>query len=58
MARVHQADDQISAGQVISEFLIDWFKIPFLGNLKLIKSWFGDMELSISNSILGLLSCF
>lgn len=39
------------------QFLIDWCKIPFLGET-VMKSWFGDGELSISHSIWGLLSCF
>lgn len=40
----------------IGQFLIDWVKIPLLGELKLIKPQFGDMGLSTSDSILGLLS--
>lgn len=45
------------------QLLIDWFKIPFLGEAKTvmklsIKSQFGDMGLSGSDSILDLLSCF
>ena len=32
MAGVYQADDLTSAGQVIPEFLIDWFEIPFPGD--------------------------
>ena len=35
MADVYQADDLTSADQVV---LSDWFKIPFLGEPKLIKS--------------------
>lgn len=37
----------------------DRFKIPFLEELKLkVKSCFGDVGLSICDSILDLLSCF
>lgn len=44
---------------LISQFLVDWLKIPFLRELKVyVKSLFNDRELSISDSILSLLSCF
>ena len=52
--RVCQAKHLTSANQAIP----DWFKIPLLGESKLIMSWFGDVGLSISDSILGLLSGF
>ena len=55
MVVVFQAHYLTSADQVI---LTDRLKIPFLGELKLIKSQFGDVRLSISDSILGLLSYF
>ena len=42
---------------------MDWFKIIFLRVVKIavrlgIKSWFADLGLSTSDSILGLLSFF
>lgn len=38
---------------------MDWLKIPFLGEPEtIIKSQLGDLGLSISDCILGLLSCF
>ena len=51
--RVYQADYLV----LIRRFLIR-FKIPFLGEPTLIKSWFGDVGLIISESILSLVSCF
>ena len=53
---VCQADDLTSANKVV---LDGRSKIPFLGEAKsVIKAVFGDVELSISDSILSLLSCF
>ena len=48
MVVVFQAHYLTSADQVI---LTDRLKIPFLGELKLIKSQFDDMWLSISDSV-------
>ena len=59
MAGVYQADYLTSADQVIP----DWFKILLLGEVGTIiklgmKSQFGDVGLSTSGLILGLLSLF
>ena len=56
--RVCQADHLTSA---VRKFQIYWFKITLLGEAEIVvrldmKSWFTDMTLSISDSILGLLS--
>ena len=48
MVVVFQAHYLTSADQVI---LIDGLKIPFLGQLKLIKSQFDDVGLNISDSV-------
>lgn len=52
MIGVHQADDLASAGQEIP----DWSSIPLLGEVETLKSWFSDMGLGISDSVLGLSS--
>lgn len=54
---------QITFLELTRYFHIDWFKIPFLGEaesiIKLgIRSQFGDMGLSTSDSILNLRSLF
>lgn len=36
----------------------DWYKMPFLGEPKLIQPWFDDMGFSIHDSIWGMLPCF
>lgn len=55
MAEVYPADGLTRDDQAIP----DWLKSPFLGEQKLVtKPQFSDMGLSISDCILGLLSCF
>lgn len=45
---------QMTSLGLMSQFLIDWFKIPSLREPQtVIKSWFGDAGVSISHSILG-----
>lgn len=54
MGGVYQAD---FLTMLIRQFLIYWFKIPFLGEAEaIIKSQFGYNGLSMSDSILDLLS--
>ena len=52
-AGVHQADDVSSADQAIP----DWLKVPFMREQELCKFQFGNVGLSISDSILSLLVC-
>ena len=56
MTGLYQADDLTNAHQVSS----DCFKIPLLEEAKIVLRLgvFGDVELNISDSIWGLLSCF
>ena len=56
MVGFYQADYLTHADPVIP----DWFKITFLGEVETIimQSWLGGLEHSISDSILGLFSCF
>ena len=42
----------------VDQGIPDQFKTPFWESQPVIKSYFGDMRLSISDSILGVLSCF
>ena len=52
-AGVYEANYLTSADQAIS----DWLKTPFLREPKLCKFQFGNVGLSISDSILSLLVC-
>ena len=53
MTGVSHVDYLTSADQAIS----DWLKTPFLREPKLCKFQFGNVGLSISDSILSLLVC-
>lgn len=57
MVRVYSEDYLTSACQMIPD---SYFKILFLGDLNCngVKPWFHGMEISISDSVSGLLSCF
>ena len=65
-AGVYQADYLTSTDQVIPEQDLEsviWFKITFLGEAKTavrlgMKSWFADVGLGTSDSLLGLLFLF
>ena len=56
MAEVYKADHWTNTNQAIPDWLI---KDSISGRAETMgKSWFGDVELSTSDSIWGLLSCF
>lgn len=56
-AEVYQVDSLSSADQEIPDWLVQDFITGKVETVT-VKSQFGDMELSISNSILSPLSCF
>lgn len=59
MAGVYEADDLTSADQATPDWLTDWLVSDSIceGAKSVIKSQFSDMELNISDCLLGLSIC-